>query len=112
MIVGRSRHDVAGGVHDVKIVVVARSAQRVRPKQQGGLARTVIRVVFEGAEGAGKTTQIRLLLERLAADGIVAAAFREPGGTPVGDSIRAIGIWIALGEWAFRSRVDCSTPGV
>lgn len=47
-------------------------------------------IVFEGAEGAGKTTQIRLLLERLAADGIAAAAFREPGGTPVGDAIRAI----------------------
>ena len=47
-------------------------------------------IVFEGAEGAGKSTQIRLLLQRLAADGIVAAAFREPGGTPVGDAIRAI----------------------
>jgi dTMP kinase len=47
-------------------------------------------IVFEGAEGAGKSTQIRLLLERLAGDGIVAAAFREPGGTPVGDAIRAI----------------------
>jgi dTMP kinase len=47
-------------------------------------------IVFEGAEGAGKSTQIRLLLERLAGDGIVAASFREPGGTPVGDAIRAI----------------------
>ena len=47
-------------------------------------------IVFEGAEGAGKTTQIRLLLERLAAAGIACASFREPGGTTVGDAIRGI----------------------
>jgi dTMP kinase len=47
-------------------------------------------IVFEGAEGAGKTTQIRLLAERLTNRGILCAAFREPGGTPVGDAIREI----------------------
>src|SRR5436305_1162440 len=47
-------------------------------------------VVFEGTEGAGKTTQIRLLAERLAAAGIECLAVREPGGTPVGDAIREI----------------------
>ncbi len=47
-------------------------------------------VVFEGAEGAGKTTQIRLLVERLTAAGIPCVSLREPGGTPVGDAIRAI----------------------
>src|SRR5438132_11114274 len=47
-------------------------------------------IVFEGAEGAGKTTQIRILAERLTADGILCVAFREPGGTPVGDAIREI----------------------
>jgi dTMP kinase len=47
-------------------------------------------IVFEGAEGAGKTTQIRILAERLAAAGIPTVAVREPGGTPVGDSIREI----------------------
>lgn len=47
-------------------------------------------IVFEGAEGAGKTTQIRLLGERLSGAGIVYVAFREPGGTPVGDAIRGI----------------------
>ncbi|MFN2635787.1 MAG: dTMP kinase [Gemmatimonadaceae bacterium] len=47
-------------------------------------------IVFEGAEGAGKTTQIRLLAERLATFGIPAVAVREPGGTPVGDDIREI----------------------
>jgi dTMP kinase len=47
-------------------------------------------VVFEGIEGAGKTTQIKLLAERLSAAGISCLAVREPGGTPVGDGIREI----------------------
>jgi dTMP kinase len=47
-------------------------------------------IVFEGPEGAGKTTQIRLIAERLAVAGIPVIAVREPGGTPVGDAIREI----------------------
>jgi dTMP kinase len=47
-------------------------------------------IVFEGAEGAGKTTQIRLLADRLTAASISCIAMREPGGTPVGDAIREI----------------------
>lgn len=47
-------------------------------------------IVFEGAEGAGKSTQIRLLAERLTVSGFLCVALREPGGTPVGDAIREI----------------------
>ena len=47
-------------------------------------------VVFEGAEGVGKSTQVELLLRRLAGAGIPAVSFREPGGTAVGDRIREI----------------------
>ena len=47
-------------------------------------------IVLEGPEGAGKTTQIRLLAERLTTAGIPCVALREPGGTPVGDDIREI----------------------
>ena len=47
-------------------------------------------IVFEGAEGAGKTTQIRILAEGLTTAGIPFVAVREPGGTPVGDGIRDI----------------------
>ncbi|MEP6906104.1 MAG: dTMP kinase, partial [Gemmatimonadales bacterium] len=47
-------------------------------------------VVFEGCEGAGKSTQLRLLAGRLSAAGIPVVPLREPGGTPVGDSIRSI----------------------
>lgn len=47
-------------------------------------------IVLEGPEGAGKTTQVRLLAERLDGAGKKVFAFREPGGTPVGDEIRKI----------------------
>lgn len=47
-------------------------------------------IVLEGAEGVGKTTQIRRLADTLTARGIRHLAVREPGGTPVGDKIRRI----------------------
>jgi len=47
-------------------------------------------IVFEGTEGAGKSTQLRLLTEWLVARGREVVAVREPGGTVVGDEIRRI----------------------
>jgi dTMP kinase len=47
-------------------------------------------LVFEGGEGAGKSTQLRRLAARLAAQGVRHRTFREPGGTPAGDRIREI----------------------
>lgn len=47
-------------------------------------------VVFEGGEGAGKTTQVRLLTSRLAADGVTPVVTREPGGTPTAEAIREV----------------------
>ena len=47
-------------------------------------------VVFEGTEGSGKSTQLRLLSDRLSAAGVPVVPLREPGGTPVGNSIREI----------------------
>jgi dTMP kinase len=45
-------------------------------------------IVFEGPEGAGKTTQLRLLGEWLAAQGHAYTGVREPGGTALGNEIR------------------------
>lgn len=47
-------------------------------------------ITFEGVEGAGKSTQIALLRDRLVSRGITVFACREPGGTPAGESIRSI----------------------
>lgn len=47
-------------------------------------------IVFEGAEGVGKTTQIRRLGETLAARGVRYLGVREPGGTAVGNEIRRL----------------------
>jgi dTMP kinase len=47
-------------------------------------------IVFEGGEGVGKSTQLARLQARLTAAGVVCAAFREPGGTPLGDEIRRL----------------------
>ena len=47
-------------------------------------------ITIEGPEGAGKTTQAELLRRHLAGLGTQAVLVREPGGTPLGEEIRAI----------------------
>ena len=47
-------------------------------------------ITFEGGEGAGKSTQAKRLAERLETLGIAALVTREPGGTPLGEDIRAL----------------------
>ncbi len=47
-------------------------------------------VVFEGVEGAGKGTQIRLVEEWLESQGSEVLMTREPGGTEVGERLRAL----------------------
>lgn len=47
-------------------------------------------VVFEGVEGAGKTTQLERLALRLGRHGATVRTLREPGGTAIGDEIRTL----------------------
>ncbi|MDE2229826.1 MAG: dTMP kinase [Alphaproteobacteria bacterium] len=47
-------------------------------------------ITFEGGEGAGKSTQARLLVDALKRAGIDALATREPGGSPGAEAIRTL----------------------
>lgn len=47
-------------------------------------------LTFEGQDWSGKSTQAALLAEHLRAEGHEVVATREPGGTPVGESIRTL----------------------
>ena len=47
-------------------------------------------ITFEGSEGCGKSTQIRRLSGFLQSMGREVLTIREPGGTPIGESIRQL----------------------
>jgi dTMP kinase len=47
-------------------------------------------ITFEGGEGTGKSTQVKLLAERLRAEGKDIITTREPGGTPEAEALRAL----------------------
>ncbi len=47
-------------------------------------------IVFDGPDGSGKGTQIRMLTDALAAQGVDVVRGIDPGGTEIGDRIRAV----------------------
>ena len=47
-------------------------------------------ITFEGIDQSGKSTQLKLLEDAMGTAGIAVLSVREPGGTPLGDQIRAI----------------------
>ena len=62
-------------------------------------------VCFEGGEGSGKSTQSRLLTDRLEALGHVVRLTFEPGDTPVGAEMRRIVLSPETGELSHRTEV-------
>jgi len=59
-------------------------------------------VTFEGGEGAGKSTQIRLLADRLRRMGVDVLTTREPGGSPGGEAVRHLLLSGAAQEYGTR----------
>jgi dTMP kinase len=59
-------------------------------------------ISFEGLDGCGKTTQVRMLRQSLEAAGREVTSVREPGGTEVGERIRGLLLDPAtvVGPWA------------
>ena len=47
-------------------------------------------ITFEGSEGSGKSTQVQRLAARLQRSGVPHLVTREPGGTPIGETIREL----------------------
>ena len=56
-------------------------------------------ITLEGGEGAGKSTQLKLLAEAFALHGIHAITTREPGGSPGGEAIRGLVVSGATDRW-------------
>ncbi len=62
-------------------------------------------ITFEGIEGAGKSTLVAALGERIRARGIAVRVTREPGGTPLAEGIRDL----VLGRGAERVSAEAET---
>jgi dTMP kinase len=60
-------------------------------------------IALEGGEGAGKSTQARLLAEALRARGIEVVVTREPGGTPGAETIRNLLLGLEGEGWNARA---------
>jgi dTMP kinase len=60
-------------------------------------------IVFEGGEGSGKSTQLRLLADRLASAGMAHRCLREPGGTTLGTEVRRL---LLEREWEMDARAE------
>lgn len=57
-------------------------------------------ITFEGGEGAGKSTQLKRLVERLRALGLDVVATREPGGSAGAEAIRELVLNGAADRWS------------
>ncbi|THJ65083.1 dTMP kinase [Arthrobacter echini] len=55
-------------------------------------------IALEGGDGAGKSTQVSLLCRALEEDGRNVVRTREPGGTPIGETLRSLVLEHGHGE--------------
>ena len=78
-------------------------ASPLPPALQAGLAGRF--VVFDGPDGSGKSTQFRRFADAARAAGVEVVEVREPGGTPIGEKVRAILLDPANAEMTVRTEM-------
>lgn len=62
-------------------------------------------ISFEGIDGSGKSTQLRLLAARLRAEGATVVETREPGGSPGAEQIRRLLVEGDPGRWSAETEI-------
>lgn len=69
------------------------------------MSRSGLFVSFEGIDGSGKSTQARMLADRLRADGVDVIHTREPGGSPGAEEIRALVLQGDPDRWSAETEI-------
>ena len=69
------------------------------------MSRSGLFVSFEGIDGSGKSTQARMLADRLRAQGIDVIHTREPGGSPGAEEIRALVLQGDPDRWSAETEI-------
>ncbi|MBO6950164.1 MAG: dTMP kinase [Rhodospirillales bacterium] len=62
-------------------------------------------ITFEGGEGGGKSTQVKMLADALRSAGIGVVTTREPGGAPAAEDIRELLVSGAVERWSPMAEV-------
>ncbi len=62
-------------------------------------------ITFEGIDGSGKSTQAKLLAQRLREQGKDVTLTREPGGSPGAEDIRQLLVTGAAGQWSEETEI-------
>lgn len=62
-------------------------------------------ISFEGVDGCGKTTQIKMLFEHLKAEGHNVIKTREPGGSPGAEEIRTLILTGDVDRWSAETEI-------
>jgi dTMP kinase len=69
------------------------------------VSRSGLFVSFEGIDGSGKSTQSRMLADRLRAEGVDVIHTREPGGSPGAEEIRALVLQGDPDRWSAETEI-------
>jgi len=77
-----------------RAAIVSNLAERTPPTFRSvrriGTIAIAMFITLDGGDGCGKSTQIRLLAEKLQSQGCEVVCCRDPGSTPLGDAVRTI----------------------